>query len=128
MKQSKKKETLPNMEFVTKLAAAIADYVHSKSHGNKLNPNYPKWYAGITFNPKIREVGHKTKRNVSELVNFNSWYAYTYANARAVEKLLCSIYGMSNCKSEGNTNKDDNPKPSNRVYVYDIPKTEKKSK
>lgn len=117
----KKSKTKPNEEFVKNLAKKIADYALSNSHANKKAQHHPKWYAGITYDANIREVGHKSKRNVDELPHFKNWYAYTYANARAVEKLLCSEYGMSHCKNEGNTNKDDHERPSNRVYTYKIP-------
>lgn len=119
--KNKKTKPKPNQEFVEKLAKKIADYAHSKSNSNKVHQKYPKWYAGITYDADIREVGHKSKRGVDELPHFKNWYAYTYANARAVEKLLCSEYGMSHCKTEGNTNKDDHERPSNRVYTYRIP-------
>jgi hypothetical protein len=124
----KKKETLPNRNVVERIALKIVTHAKSKSRSDKVTLQFPNWYAGITYDIDIRVVGHKTKRKVTDLAHFGSEYAYTHANARAIEKYLCTEFRFVHCETEGNTNKDDHPRPSNRVYTYNIPKTDKNKK
>lgn len=122
---AKKKKTIPNQEFVKSKASEIADYALTNSRSDKKKLDFPFWYAGVTNNPKIREVGHKSKLGVDKLDTFKPYYAHTFANARAIENYLCDNFGFDHCKLKGGAKDDTHENPSKWVYVYFIPSSQR---
>ncbi len=112
---------IPNKQVVNTAVKELVRHASNNSHPSKKSKLFPNWYAGITNDPKIRQVGHTKKAKVEELKAWLPKYARTFANARAIENMLCNKYGFSHCRLQGNTQDDTKVRPSKYVYVYYLP-------
>ena len=117
------KPNLIDRNTIHKIVRLAISYAKKKSRKTKRTQKFPNWYAGITNNPYRREVGHKNKVKVSNLIGWKYYDAETYANAREIEKMLCSNYKFQHCELPGNANTDQAQYPSRYVYIYYLPPT-----
>ena len=110
-----------DIKKIREIVQKAISYAKRNSRKTKKTQQVPNWYAGITNNPYRREVGHRNKVKVSNLIGWKFYDAETYANAREIEKMLCSTYKFQHCELPGNANTDKSKNPSRFVYIYYLP-------
>ena len=75
---------------------------------------YGDWYVGVSRDPNnSRANGHKSKKELKELVGLKSFFSFSLSNARQAEKELCQEFQLGKCKLIGNLKRE-----SKWVYVY----------
>jgi hypothetical protein len=123
LKLTKHQKTNPSPDegTINEIVRKTISYAKRNSRKTKKTQEFPRWYAGITNDPKRREVGHKNRVQVSNLVGWKVYDASTFVNAREIEKRLCSMYYFQHCELPGNANTDQSQSPSRFIYIYYLP-------
>src|SRR5579872_2050765 len=86
-------------EVVDKFITMIKKHIESHYF---LFTDWHHWYVGISKDPdNDRTKSHKSTKRIKELANHASWYVHSLANAREIEKKLCTEMGLGNCKVLG---------------------------
>lgn len=69
-----------------------------------IEPDYTRWYCGITRNPKVRKAQHRVVYR--ETYFFNAWYAYSKEIASALETHFHEVKGMKDKDLKGGSKND----------------------
>ena len=96
-----------NMVVVARIAIEIKKYIDSYCRNAKIPIEYEEWYVGISQDPdNARTSSHKNKKSLAKLSAYNKFRAYSFSNARTVEKILCQNFDLNHCNTIGKVTKE----------------------
>lgn len=101
-----------NSKVTGKLKRLIISHIKDNTAGSE--PDFSRWYVGISKDVDKRIMQHIRKKKISGMF-FNVWYAHSFANANDIESWFSREKGTHNAPHKGGATED-----SKWVYCFKV--------